>query len=381
LKLAVRTTSTALAVVATAGASTLFLGVAPASAATEACGAGTLIAPGLCEQSYTSGTASFTPTAQMTKLEVLLVGAGGSGADQLAPNTNGYAAAGGGGQVKIVDFSAAAGPLTVTVPAPGAPGGVTDGTTNATVANGQDAAANGETGGTSGSGYVGATGISTSTTPYGGGGGAAGSPSGNANGGAGVVVSNVAAGGSLFNGDARCFGGGGAIGVPGIQGIPGCGGGGAADATGTILSSPIANSGGGGGGLNITQTSAARSGAAGLVVIRWTAAPLTLNFNVGGHGIAPSPQAIAALTAGIRPADPVADGFTFQGWYTDAALTIPADFSVPLSASTTFYAKWLPTLAATGGEANPVEFGAALAVLAAGIGLTAAAYRRRRLTD
>jgi uncharacterized repeat protein (TIGR02543 family) len=377
VKSAVRRTSTALAAVATAGVSTLFVGVAPAAAATEACGdVGTLIAPGLCEQSYTSGSATFIPTAQMTKLEVLLVGAGGMGADQPVPNTNGYAAAGGGGEVKIVDFTGATAPLNLTVPAPGVPGSITDGIVTTAVANGVDGVF--QYGGASGSGKAGASGGYPSVAPFYGAGGGAATPATNADGGAGVVVSAIAPAGSLFTGDPRCFGGGGAVGATGIQGIPGCGAGGPIDATGNALSAPAANSGGGGGGTLATQALAVRGGASGVVIIRWSAASITLSFNSGGHGTAPAPQTLVAQTAGVKPADPTADGYEFKGWYTDPQLTTLADFSAPLSASTTLYAKWLPALAATGTEPNPVAFGAAITALAAGTVLIAAARRRKR---
>lgn len=382
MKLATRRTSTALAVVATAGVSTLFVGATPAFAATEACGDGELIAPGVCEQTFTSGTSTFTPTATMTQLEVLLVGAGGAGADQQVTNTNGYAAAGGGGQVRIVDFSDAAGPLQITVPAPGAPGSVTDGTTTEPVANGADAGFGGEVGGASGSGFSGASGVSNSATPYGAGGGAAASPVGNADGGAGVIVSTIAPSGSLFTGDTACYGGGGAIGVAGVQGIPGCGAGGPADTTATALIAPVPNSGGGGGGLSSVQTPEARAGASGAVVLRWTAANITLTFDVAGNGTAPVSQSIVPGTAPVRPADPTAEGFQFQGWFTDAAFTTPADFAAPLTASVTYYAKWLRVLPDTGADTSMPQLAAGAAAVLAGAALAGvAAYRRRRQAD
>ena len=41
-----------------------------------------------------------------------------------------------------------------------------------------------------------------------------------------------------------------------------------------------------------------------------------------------------------RPADPVCEGWTFLGWYTDAQLTQEFDFSTPVTADMTLYAKW-----------------------------------------
>jgi uncharacterized repeat protein (TIGR02543 family) len=356
------------------------MGVAPAGAATlDACGDGVLVAPGVCEQTFSSGSAAFTPTADMTKLEVLLVGAGGAGADQPVPNTNGYAAAGGGGEVKIVDFSGATAPLNLTVAAPGVSGTVSDGTTNAAVANGTDGS--GASGGSSGSGFAGASGFGNTVAPYGAGGGAAASPTTNANGGAGVVVNSLAPSGSLFSDDANCYGGGGAIGAPTVQGIPGCGGGGPADSTGTTLAAPLANSGGGGGGLNITQSPAARAGASGVVVIRWNGATAALTFDANGHGVAPAVQTVVAGTAAVRPADPTASGWEFKGWYTDAQLATLADFSALLTSSTTYYAAWAPALAATGAAPDVAAFPIAIAILFAGAGLVAVTYRRKRRAD
>jgi uncharacterized repeat protein (TIGR02543 family) len=69
----------------------------------------------------------------------------------------------------------------------------------------------------------------------------------------------------------------------------------------------------------------------------------------------------------------------FGGWYTDAALTTPASFTTPLSASMTFYAKWDPSLPVTGGAPNQAELPIALGSLAAGAALLGTTmYRRRR---
>lgn len=384
MKNAVRTTSAALAAVATAGVSTLIFGAAPASAADlEACGDGTLVGPGICEQTFTSGADTFTRTANMTQLEVLLVGAGGDGADQTAPNTNGYAAAGGGGEVVIVDFSSSTGDVDYTVATAGTSGTADDGAVSGTADNGLSASNGTETGGASGSGNPGASGVSNSTTPYGAGGGAGAVPANNADGGAGVVVSDIAVPGSLFATDDNCYGGGGAVGVANdpdittVQGIPGCGAGGP-DATSTALFAPVANSGGGGGGLNISQSPELRKGADGVVVFRWTANNITLSFDASGHGAAPAAQTVVPGTAPVKPADPTASGYTFKGWFTDAALTLPADFSAPLTESTTFYASWGPALAATGSTQDLTALPIGLAVLLAGAGLAGVASRRKR---
>ena len=150
MKLAVARTSAAIAVFATAGISGLIWGAAPAFAGPSPCGTGTLVSGNLCQQTFTATTATnFTPPAQTTKLEALLVGGGGGGAVQssAAPSTNGYALAGGGGHVKIVDFTASAGstaPLVVTAGAGGV-GGTATGAAGATttVTGGPSASASG----------------------------------------------------------------------------------------------------------------------------------------------------------------------------------------------------------------------------------------------
>lgn len=387
-----RRTSAAIAGLATVGVSSLFVGAMPAAAApTDACGAaGTLVSPGICEATFTSGTGTFTRTPEMTRLEVLLVGAGGAGADQLPTNagTNGYAAAGGGGEVSIIDFGpAAASTLTFAVAAPADPvaatpavvGTVSDGTTTGTVANGADAAFGTETGGASGSGTPGANGTSTSNTPYGAGGGDAGFPPNHADGGAGTIVSTIGAG-TLFAGVSTCYGAGGAVGtiVMGstVQGIPGCGAGGPADSTVLTLNRPAANRGGGGGGLATPQSAADRAGAAGVVVIRWSATA-TLSFAANGHGTAPAAQTVPAGGTAVRPADPTAAGYQFRGWFTDPQLTVAADFSAPVPASTTYYAGWSPLLAATGVEVGPAVVPASLAALMLGAVLLVLNRRRR----
>ena len=352
----------------------MFAGAAPAAAApSEACGLdGTLIAPGICELTVTSGSQTFIRTAQMTKLEVLLVGAGGASSDQTQPNTNGYAAAGGGGEVKIVDFSAGTTDLDITVADAGVAGtsSVDDGTTLTAAGNGADAVSQSQ-GGASGNGNAPGAGIVFSS-----GGGAGGVATGNPDGGAGVVVSAIAPGGSLFTGDSNCYGGGGAVSNASVTGTATCGAG-AGAAGGASLVAPVANSGGGAGGVSSSQSALDRTGADGVVIVRWTAATVTLSFAANGHGAAPAPQPIVAGNLATAPADPTAPGFDFAGWYTDASLTTLADFSAPVTASTTYFARWTPQLAATGVDLGPQVPLAAGSVLLGGA-LVLLAYRRRK---
>ncbi len=58
-------------------------------------------------------------------------------------------------------------------------------------------------------------------------------------------------------------------------------------------------------------------------------------------GMPKTPQIIEENTAANEPADPVLKGFTFEGWYTDAACSGSAwDFSTRITEDTTLYAKW-----------------------------------------
>lgn len=378
MKLDVRKSSAAVAAVATAGVSSVFLGAAPATAAPAGpCLDGTLVGPGVCELVYTDAAIfTFTPTAQMTQLEVLLVGGGGTGSDQPDPNTNGYAAAGGGGAVTLVDFGGATDPIEIGVASAGASSYAVEGAGPATIASGGQASLpNGFAGGASGNGNAGG-----STQPYGAGGGAGAEVNSTspANGGAGVVVDDIAPDGSLFAGDSRCFGGGGATGSSTVQGIPGCGGGGPTDATATALTLPTPNSGGGGGGLTITQPEASRLGATGVAIVRFTAAPVTVTFDVLGKGTAPASQEVLAGFPVAKPADPKAAGFEFAGWFADAELTIPVDFADPVVESATYYAAWKPALAATGSVTDLTALPIALGALVAGAGIVLAGSRKRR---
>ena len=66
----------------------------------------------------------------------------------------------------------------------------------------------------------------------------------------------------------------------------------------------------------------------------------TVTFNTNG-GTAVSPQTIAPGEHVTIPTAPTKDGYTFAGWYKDAALTTAFDFAnETINADTTIYAKW-----------------------------------------
>jgi uncharacterized repeat protein (TIGR02543 family) len=148
---------------------------------------------------------------------------------------------------------------------------------------------------------------------------------------------------------------------------------------------------------------------------KWSAVAaetVTITFNIGGHGSGITPQSFVVGGTVAQPADPTADGFIFNGWFTDAALTKRADFSAPITEATTFYASWsavatptptptpsptpIPTtkpsvapvppkadapLAKTGATLDPSAASLALAALGLGAGLLALRARRVRKAD
>ena len=52
----------------------------------------------------------------------------------------------------------------------------------------------------------------------------------------------------------------------------------------------------------------------------------------------------------VKPADPTRDGYTFRGWFTDEACTQAYDFSTPVTADLTLYAKWTKNAVNPGGN-------------------------------
>ena len=76
---------------------------------------------------------------------------------------------------------------------------------------------------------------------------------------------------------------------------------------------------------------------------KWTASTLTTTFTVtfdaNGHGTAPDSQTVTVGRV-TKPADPIADGYTFGGWYTDRECTDEYLFNGLVSHSFTLYAKW-----------------------------------------
>lgn len=70
----------------------------------------------------------------------------------------------------------------------------------------------------------------------------------------------------------------------------------------------------------------------------------------GGSSI--NDQTPASGSAVAKPADPTREGYTFAGWYTDAACTKAYDFATAVTADMTLYAKWTKNEASSPGTDN-----------------------------
>jgi len=66
-----------------------------------------------------------------------------------------------------------------------------------------------------------------------------------------------------------------------------------------------------------------------------------VSFNISGSVDVSLNQSIVSGGLVNRPVDPVQAGYTFNGWFSDAALTIPFDFNTVISGSTTLYGSFI----------------------------------------
>ena len=71
----------------------------------------------------------------------------------------------------------------------------------------------------------------------------------------------------------------------------------------------------------------------------WEKSPI-VTFDRNGHGSSTNPVMTDYNTAAKQPADPVAEGYTFLGWFTDEKCTDAYDFSTVLTSDITLYAGW-----------------------------------------
>ena len=103
---------------------------------------------------------------------------------------------------------------------------------------------------------------------------------------------------------------------------------------------------------------------------KWTTTQVTVTFNTQGGPTLASVQVAPGSTIAV-PAVPVRSGYTFLGWYKDAACTTAWNFATDVvNENTTLYAKWLVgnvTLPQTG-DTTPLALPLGLALLGAVVG-------------
>ncbi len=78
----------------------------------------------------------------------------------------------------------------------------------------------------------------------------------------------------------------------------------------------------------------------------------SVTFNANGHGTAPANQTVEDGKTATKPTDPTATGYTFGGWYTDSACTTEYNFTTPVTADITLYAKWTAKTPTVSFDAN-----------------------------
>lgn len=75
------------------------------------------------------------------------------------------------------------------------------------------------------------------------------------------------------------------------------------------------------------------------VYAKWTAKDYEVSF-ITEHGKTPTSQNVPYNKTATNPGELTAEGYTFIGWYADAAHTTEFKFSTPITGDTKVYAKW-----------------------------------------
>lgn len=76
----------------------------------------------------------------------------------------------------------------------------------------------------------------------------------------------------------------------------------------------------------------------------------TVAFNSNGGSVCDTKFVATADGKLVKPANPTRDGYTFGGWYADEACMQAYDFSTPVTADLTLYAKWTKNATNPGGN-------------------------------
>ncbi|MBR6408519.1 MAG: InlB B-repeat-containing protein [Clostridia bacterium] len=73
----------------------------------------------------------------------------------------------------------------------------------------------------------------------------------------------------------------------------------------------------------------------------------TVLFQSNGHGTAPAAQTVERGKTAAKPTNPTASGWTFGGWYKEAACINAFNFTTPIMGDTFLYAKWTENAVST----------------------------------
>ena len=94
------------------------------------------------------------------------------------------------------------------------------------------------------------------------------------------------------------------------------------------------------------------------LIAHWSSEKVTVTFDNNGGGTDTEAQSVFIGSCATEPEEPVRDGYAFGGWYKDEECTesLKYDFSTPVNANITLYAKWLKkytvTFDANGGSGS-----------------------------
>jgi len=104
----------------------------------------------------------------------------------------------------------------------------------------------------------------------------------------------------------------------------------------------------------------------------------TVTFETNG-GTAVEAQTVESGKTAVKPADPDKGGYTFAGWYADAALTQAFDFSTAITEDITVYAEWSDNPKT--GDAMDLSLWIGLVTLSLFMGGAALVYEKKRRTE
>ena len=103
---------------------------------------------------------------------------------------------------------------------------------------------------------------------------------------------------------------------------------------------------------------------------KWEIVVFTVSFDTDCDTVIDDKQVNSGATV-AKPADPVKDGYTFEGWYAEVNGEEQFDFDTPITGDITLYARWkaVPVAKAEGcGSSlggNTIAIGGAMLVAAA----------------